>query len=181
MRLFTVGLVACVLSACQTAPYSAADAEVDAPLLTEDRRIYLLSELDRQREIWKQNKPENYKYTITNTCFCFPSPERGPNEIFVENEKVVNRIYRGEALDGYGSGLELHDGFGEDATINDMFDSIERHLKPEEDSFYGPNPVIDFTVNYDPIRGFPKSIYFDVERVVDEQYTLTVDNFSSIE
>ena len=64
MRLITVGLVVLVLSACQTTAYSTADAQADAPLVTEDRRLYMLAELDRQQELWSNNKPKKYTYKI---------------------------------------------------------------------------------------------------------------------
>ena len=181
MRAFALGLTLIFLTACQTIPYSADDAEADSPILTEDRRVFLLSELNRQRAIWNEKRPRGYKYTKLINCFCFPAPSRGPNEISVIEESVIQRIYVGPTLDGYVKGKEITENFAKRDTIQDIFKSVEQHLGPPEERFSGPDNVVNFTVEYDPIWGFPNKIFYDAEQVVDEQYTLTARNFTVIE
>ena len=54
---------------------------------------------------------------------------------------------------------------------------MEDHLNPEANTFYGREQTVYFTVEYDPIWGFPKEISFDVDRILDEQYVLTAEQF----
>jgi len=150
------------LTACQTIPYSADDAEADSPILTEDRRVFLLSELNRQRAIWNEKRPRGYKFSVIE-------------------ESVIQRIYVGPTLDGYVKGKEITENFVKRDTIQDIFKSVEQRLGPPEERFSGPDNVVNFTVEYDPIWGFPNKIFYDAEQVVDEQYTLTARNFTVIE
>ena len=181
MRNFTVSLGLVFLAACQTTPYSTADAEADSPLLTEDRRLFLLSELERQKRLWAENVPQKYSYQITTECFCFPAPARGPNEIRVENNIILSRIYLGNPRDGYTTGTEISENLTGSVAILDVFNSIERHLGPPEQRFGGPDVVVNFTVDYDSIWGFPNKIFYDAVPVVDEQYTLTIEDFTAIQ
>ena len=181
MKRIASCLIFVVLAACQTGPYSALSAEADTPLLTEERRKYMLAELEVQRALWSRNTPQKYIYQTKNGCFCFPFPATGPNQIRVENGRVVSRVYLGKTEDGFITGQEIEPGSRFTYSIEDLFEIIDGHLKPQsEDSFY-QDSKINFTVEYDAILGFPKEIFFDAEQVLDEQYTLNVEQFTVIE
>jgi len=172
-----IGLPLVFLAACQSNPYSAADAEIDSPILTEDRRTFLMSELEGQRAKWNERRPRSYKYIKLNNCFCFPAPSRGPNEISVVEGSVIQRIYVGPTLDGYAKGTEITENFARNDTVQDLFETVEQHLGPADERFSGSYNVVNFTVEYDPVWGFPNKIFYDAEQVVDEQYTLTARDF----
>lgn len=181
MKGFSLAVGLLLLTACQTTPFSADDEKAVSPLLTEDRRAYLLLELDRQRDIWNQKKPINYKYVVLTNCFCFPAPRRGPIEISVMDENIVRRIYSGLTSDGYKSGDVVSKNLTGNVAISDLFESVQKHLVSPNQRFGGPDIKVNFTVGYDPIWGFPSKIFFDAEQVLDEQYSLTIQDFTVVE
>ena len=168
------------LSACALNPeYTSLDAFAEEPLLTENRRLFMIAELKAQRVLWAEKAPENYSYTISNNCFCPRGMETGPNDIRIEDHQIVGFAYQEDSQLGYVGNSSNQNSYKLDYKVSEVFDIVDRILS-QNDS----NPLLVdkksetyFVVKYDDKTGFPVEVSHSVERVLDGHSSIRIENF----
>ena len=125
-----------------------------------------LRKLIFNRRLWKKQNISNYRYTLSNSCFCIPEA-RGPVIIEVRNGETVS-------VTSEATGEEVNpDFFQRFDTILELFDVIRDAINRRADSL---------DVRYDARLGYPTNISIDYDvRIADEELFLSVTNFEVIE
>jgi len=170
VRLIALSLFGLSLSACAGSPqYTSSNALSDESLLTEDRRKFMVAELNSQREIWVKNTPKNYTYSISNHCFCPRGYETGPNNIRVKNHQIVSVIFQEDSKIGYIGNPRDRSDYKLDNSIVEMFDLVGKILEPNGDNSWSKykDREVYFAVKYDKIMGFPIEISHHIEDIID--------------
>jgi hypothetical protein len=184
VRVVASSLIGFSLAACAATPdYTSSDALSEAPLLTKERRAYMVSELEIQKKVWIKNSIQNYSYTISNACFCPRGFGTGPNDIRVENDKLVSVVFQENSQIGYIESSTNQSAYKLDNSIIEMFDLVEKLLKPD-----GSNPwLMDeeretyLVVKYDEKMGFPSEVSHSVQNVMDGNTSIRIENFAVLE
>jgi hypothetical protein len=118
-------------------------------------------QLKINRDLWNQQNLSNYRYTLTNSCFCI-SEARGPVVIEVRNGKMTSIT---NAATNQPANPELFQKYD---TIPKLFDLIGDAIAKEVDSL---------TVEYNPTLGYPTQINIDFSsQIADEELFLTIEN-----
>lgn len=115
------------------------------------------------RRLWKQQNILNYRYTLTNSCFCV-TEARGPVIITVRNGITTS-------IKSVATGKEVSNPefFERYKTIPKLFNVILDAIARKADS-------ID--VQYNTKLGYPTQINIDYNRqTADEELYLTIENF----
>jgi len=185
MRLFVISLISLSLIACTSSPPNTSSDNEN--LLTETRRVAMLSELRKQKDIWAGHALNRYAYTISIKCgLCIPGPNTGPNRLTFENNMIVDQKYMGMTVtnfrtgkEEYVSGQELPIDFGKNDTIEELFNDISILLKKEstiaEQKHAEKNVYL--TIEYHQKFGFPLKIFRSERKVFDGAYRINVENF----
>ncbi|MCC5636519.1 DUF6174 domain-containing protein [Nostoc sp. CHAB 5844] len=115
------------------------------------------------RRLWNEQNIRNYRYTLTNGCFCLPEA-RGPVVITVKNG--ITTSIKSVATGKQVSNPEFFERF---KTIPKLFDVIADAIADKADN-------ID--VQYNPKLGYPTQIAIDYDfQIADEELYLTIENF----
>jgi Family of unknown function (DUF6174) len=130
-------------------------AIVDSDLL-EQLRLYR-----KNRRLWNQQGIRNYRYTLSNSCFCIPEA-RGPVIIEVRNG-ITTSITSKET--GQPVNPEF---FQQYDTIPRLFNVIRNAIARRADNL---------DVEYDSKLGYPTQINIDYSfQIADEEVFLTIEN-----
>lgn len=151
----------------------------DDPILTIHRRIVLQKELEKQKTLWSSSNPGNYRYILEADCFCW----NGPNEIYVENNKIERIIYLGQDFYGIKNGDELSLDHALTSTVEELFDNIQGALEGKNlvlEQAQRKHAVEKFSVIYDEQYGFPIRISYDWVGPVDDEYIITLREFEAL-
>jgi Family of unknown function (DUF6174) len=114
------------------------------------------------RELWNRQNISNYRYTLSNSCFCIPDA-RGPVIIEVRNGQTVSitSVATGQPADPQF--------FQQYNTIPKLFNVIRDAIQRQADN-------LDVTYNHK--LGYPTQINIDYEtQIADEELFLTIENF----
>ncbi len=131
-----------------------------SPLVTDSN----LGQLRINRRLWKQQKIANYRYTLTNNCFCIPEA-RGPVIIEVRNGITTS-------ITSADTGLPVNSElFQKYSTIPKLFNLIKDTINRGQSSL---------SVEYNPKLGYPTQINIG-NLAADAGVFTTVENFEEIE
>ncbi len=122
-------------------------------------------QLRMNRRLWNQQNISNYRYTLSNSCFC-TSEARGPVIIEVRNGSTTS-------ITNAGTGQPVNpELFQKYSTIPKLFDVIQNAQSHKASSL---------TVQYDPRLGYPTQINIDYNsQIADEEVYLTIENLQEI-
>jgi len=151
--LILLTVFAVVLAACS----AGAQAEGNPPQENQ-------SEIERNKEKWRDAKISHYRYKLHLTCFCAFSQDM-PLVIEVMDGEIVSMEYQnGNPIDA--TNRELFERF---STIDRIFSELEADLAGAAD---------EVTVTYDPTYGFPVEVTIDyVKEATDDELYLTISDF----
>jgi hypothetical protein len=118
------------------------------------------SDLEINRQKWRNNGFASYTMTMSRVCFC---GDVGPWNVVVVNDSVV-------------SATRVADGRAADTrflpTINKLFDFVDEAIK---------KPAAKIESRYDPARGFPREINYDGSlNIADDELFYTVSNVAAL-
>ena len=125
------------------------------------------SEIERNKEEWRDANISHYRFNLNISCFCVFSQEM-PLIIEVMDGEVVSMEYqKGNEIDT--TNRELFERY---ATVDRIFSELEADLAGAAD---------EVTVTYDVTYGFPTqaTINFAKEATDDELY-LTISDFEAL-
>ncbi len=104
--------------------------------------------------------PDNYAYTVSLKCFCYPV---GPFDIEIRNAEIVS--FESSEFDV----AELSDESKESFTIDNL------HIRLL--NFLAEDPFTSEVINH-PIYGFPMDVFIDpVENIADEEWGYEITDF----
>lgn len=120
----------------------------------------LASEIEANREIWRQLGPASYQYGIQRICFCGPDAI-GPVRVTVQDGTVVSRVYT-------DSGTPVPDDF------EPLFPDVEGLYEVLLDALERDAAQIDVT--WDSVTGLPSEFFIDYnEQIADEEVGFRID------
>ncbi|MBE9206570.1 hypothetical protein IQ244_08585 [Nostoc sp. LEGE 06077] len=124
-----------------------------------------VANLIKSRRLWNQQNIRNYRYTLSNSCFCAPAA-RGPVIITVKNGIATSiTTTTGEPV----SNPEFFERY---KTIPKLFNVIADAIARKADR-------ID--VQYNRKLGYPTQISIDYSfQQADEELFLTIENFQAL-
>lgn len=120
--------------------------------------------LTASRATWQAQRPADYRFTYTRTCFC-PPQYRGPFEVTVRGGEVTDVAYKGE-------GEPVDRPLTEYQTVDDLFALIAEAYERD---------AARVDAAYDPATGQPTNIYIDYnEQMADEEVGFTVESVQPV-
>lgn len=125
-----------------------------------------LRRLQFNRNLWNQRNISNYRYTLSNSCFCLPDA-RGPVVIEVRNGQTtsITSVATDQPVDP-----QLFFAYD---TIPKLFDVIQDAIKRR---------AYSLNVRYNPRLGYPTQLDIDYSsQIADEEVYLTIENFEIIQ
>jgi len=125
------------------------------------------SEIERNREKWRDANISHYRFNLNIGCFCVFSQDM-PLVIEVRDGQVVSMEYQnGNPIDA--GNREFFERF---ATIDRVFAEVDADLAGAAD---------EIVVTYDQTYGFPAQVNIDyVKEAIDEELALTVSGFEAL-
>lgn len=116
------------------------------------------------RKQWVDHLPASYSFTWMQSCECIGDMTRPirisvtagqlTNAVFVDDQAAVGEPVRRYLL-----------------TIDGVFDKIQDAIDQD---------AAEITVDYDPARGYPRSVFVDYSRqVADEELSLQISDFAA--
>ncbi|HLF74529.1 MAG TPA: DUF6174 domain-containing protein [Anaerolineales bacterium] len=125
------------------------------------------SEIERNREKWRDANISHYRFNLNIGCFCVFSQDM-PLVIEVRDGQVVSMEYQnGNPIDA--GNREFFERF---ATIDRVFAEVDADLAGAADKI---------VVTYDQTYGFPAQVNIDyVKEAIDEELALTVSGFEAL-
>ena len=125
------------------------------------------SDLTTNEKLWKDQKLQNYDFTLERQCFC-PEDWRGPVNIEVRDGVAVSVAY-------VSDGTAVTEGkFDSVDTINKLFTLLNNAFTGKGDFDQKADSV---DVTYDEQMGYPIMLYIDVSQLMaDEEQGYTVTN-----
>ncbi len=105
----------------------------------------MLTEMTRQQETWKSNKPLSFRYVVRRSCFC--GPEASTPYIATEERGHKTAEYRVEIEFGAGEFLKSPHN---PVWISDIYSELTDALASDDD------PMIE--ASYDSQLGYPVSV-----------------------
>nr|WP_224093435.1 DUF6174 domain-containing protein [Nostoc sp. MS1] len=164
MRLSTSVSLGLLLFLSMTAP------TMSQPAVAKPQLVALSNLSTRQlyfnRNLWNKQNISNYRYTLSNSCFCIPEA-RGPVIIEVRNGQTtsITSVATGQPVNS-----EYFQNYN---TIPKLFNLIQDAIARQASSL---------TVNYDTRRGYPTQINIDYSaQIADEELFLKIENFQVIQ
>ncbi|WP_445634235.1 Beta-lactamase-inhibitor-like PepSY-like domain-containing protein [Nostoc sp. DSM 114161] len=118
------------------------------------------------RNLWNKQNISNYRYTLSNSCFCIPEA-RGPVIIEVRNGEttLITSVATGQPVEN----RELFQNYN---TIPKLFNLIQDAIARK---------ASNLDVNYSPKLGYPTQINIDYNsQIADEEIYLTIENLEQI-
>ncbi|KYC38043.1 hypothetical protein WA1_37435 [Scytonema hofmannii PCC 7110] len=125
-----------------------------------------LRRLRFNQNLWNERNIVNYRYTLSNSCFCIPDA-RGPVIIEVRNGQTtsITSVETGQPV----SNPEF---FQQYDTIPKLFNVIQDAIKRRAESV---------NAQYNAKFGYPTQISIDYSaQIADEEVYLTIENFAEI-
>lgn len=120
------------------------------------------SDLAAARKRWDENRPDTYRVTITQSCFCLDEVTE-PRTVTVTGDEVTD--VDPPIPDDIGFELEP-------LTIGALFGILERAVVEAD----------ELNVTYNEAYGFPESIDIDwIEDAVDDEVSYTAQSFEELE
>ena len=125
------------------------------------------SEIEQNKEAWRDANISHYRYELFISCFCAFNEDM-PLLIEVQDGKVVSMEFQsGKEIDP-----SLNELFDKYATIDRIFAEVEAGLNGAADNV---------VVKYDPTYGFPTEVTIDVEQqAADDELYLTISHFEQL-
>jgi hypothetical protein len=121
-----------------------------------------LQQLRTNRRRWNQQNIGNYRYTLTNSCFCIPEA-RGPVVITVQNGITTS------ITTTTGEPVSNPEFFARFNTIPKLFNVIADAIARRADNI---------EVTYNSQFGYPTDIAIDYDfQIADEELFLTISDF----
>lgn len=121
------------------------------------------SELTEARERWRQNRPANYRLTLSVGCFCAFPPQ--PIEIDVQGDSVIARRVR-------STGAPL------DPNLARSFPSVDGLFAIVAEARARNAQTLQ--VSYDPALGYPSTVFIDYRgAIADDEISYTVASVES--
>ncbi|MCC5636771.1 DUF6174 domain-containing protein [Nostoc sp. CHAB 5844] len=123
------------------------------------------TQLKVNRQLWNQQKLNNYSFTFSRSCFCLPKATQ-PVVITVRNGQVasIKAVNNNEPVD---------------AELFQQYNSIPKLFGIIEDAI--ARKAANLTVKYDPKFGYPTQINIDYDQqVADEELYLTISNLEPL-
>ena len=125
------------------------------------------ADLQRNRELWEQNKPRSFRYTVDRSCFC--SAEITTPYVATEERGLRRAAFRTEVESSIGEFLDAPE---QPIWIDDIFAEIGEAVASDLD------PAID--VRYDPDYGYP--LVADIRYPMPDAYfKYEVEDFEVLE
>jgi len=119
--------------------------------------------LGSARTHWMNQLPSSYSFTWTQSCYCIPDMTR-PIRITVASGQITSAVF---ADDQQAVGDPVRRNL---QTIDGVFDKIQAALDQGAD---------EVTVDFDPTRGYPRSVFVDYSRqAADEELLLQISDFT---
>ena len=122
------------------------------------------SEIEQNKEKWRDANIPHYRYELVLSCFC----------VFNEDMPLII-----EVQDGKVGSMEFQSGKEIDPSLRELFDkyaTIDRLFAELEADLNGAADKVD--VEYDPTYGFHTKASIDfVEEAVDDELYLSSSNF----
>ena len=117
------------------------------------------------RDLWNRQNISNYRYTLSNSCFCIPDA-RGPVVIEVRNGQTTS-------ITSVATGQPVNPEFFQNyKTIPKLFNLIQDAINRKASSL---------NVQYSAGFGYPTKIDIDYNsQIADEEIYLTIENFKKI-
>ncbi|MEH2325667.1 MAG: DUF6174 domain-containing protein [Nostoc sp.] len=125
----------------------------------------LQKRLEFNRRFWNQQNISNYRYELSNSCFCI-SDARGPVVIEVRNGQTTS-------ITSVATGKPVNrEYFQNYNTIPKLFDVIQDAINRK---------AFSLNVRYNARFGYPTQIDIDYNsQIADEEKYLTIENFKVI-
>jgi len=125
------------------------------------------SEIERNKEEWRDANISHYRFNLNISCFCVFSQEM-PLIIEVMDGEVVSMEYqKGNEIDT--TNRELFERY---ATVDRIFSELEADLAGAAD---------EVTVTYDVTYGFPTQATIDfAKEATDDELYLTISDFEAL-
>ena len=124
---------------------------------TSNTEIVFEDEVSINLKKWENKKISNYQFTLQISCYCIEEYTL-PKQVVIKNNKIFS----------------VDDVFY--AEVNDpSFKTMEGYFKYIRNK-QSENPIQE-SLNFDPIRGYPTYIYFDISKMIaDEEIGYTISN-----
>lgn len=126
--------------------------------------------LEAAERQWAATGVNDYRFTLTNNCFCVP-PFSGPIEIVVVDGTAVSMTLGPDSWDPSWAGSTVPPEQAEwiAATADELFETIRTAIGQK-----------DFRAVYDAATGFPVEFYSDpLPDAVDDEYGFTTAAFEA--
>ncbi|MEA5536472.1 DUF6174 domain-containing protein [Crocosphaera sp. XPORK-15E] len=124
----------------------------------------LITELQKNRELWRSQPLKNYQYNYQQQCFC-PSPGNTPLKVSVKNGKITQVI-----------DLKTNQAIADltyPKTIQQLFQIIAEAIEKK---------AYEILVTYHSTLGYPTRIAIDYQKMLaDDEVTYTVENLSKLD
>lgn len=155
-------------AACSSSRPEAVPARVDS-LRAEPALLGTANDgpqaLAASRARWEAQRPGDYRFTYTRSCFC-PPQYRGPFDVTVRGGAVADVAYEGE-------GEPIDRPLTEYQTVDDLFALIA-------EAYARDAARVDAT--YDPTTGQPTEVYIDYnEQMADEEVGFTIESIRPVD
>ncbi|WP_340139631.1 DUF6174 domain-containing protein, partial [Trichormus variabilis] len=163
MRLFTTIGLGFLLSLSVNLP-AMSESIVQIELLSARPNLNS-RQLIFNRRLWNSKNISNYRYTLSNSCFCIPEA-RGPVVIEVRNGQTtsITAVNPGQAVNPQF--------FQKYNTIPKLFNVIQNAIQSQASSL---------DISYNHKFGYPTQINIDYNsQIADEELFLTIENFEVI-
>lgn len=117
------------------------------------------------RRLWSSKNIYNYRYTLSNSCFCL-AEARGPVVIEVRNGQTTS-------ITAVNPEQPINPQFFQKySTIPKLFNVIQDAIKRQ---------AFSLNISYDHQLGYPTQISIDYNsQIADEELFLTIENFEVI-
>ncbi|MBD2344190.1 DUF6174 domain-containing protein [Anabaena subtropica] len=114
------------------------------------------------RQLWDSKNISNYRYRLSNSCFCLPEA-RGPVVIEVRNGQTIS-------ITSVNPDQVINPQFFQQySTVPKLFNVIQDAIKRQ---------AFSLNISYDHKFGYPTEISIDYNsQIADEELFLTIENF----
>ncbi|MBD2489561.1 DUF6174 domain-containing protein [Aulosira sp. FACHB-615] len=158
MRLpITIGAILVASLSFNAPVFSASPVQVVQTLPNSNLKQLIINE-----KLWNRQDIKNYRYTVTNNCFCAPE-FRGPSIIEVRNGITVSIT---NAATGQAVNPSLLKPY---STVPRLFNLIRNAIRESS----------ELTVTYNPQRGYPTQINIG-NLAADAGIFTTISNFEKL-
>ncbi|MBD2773603.1 DUF6174 domain-containing protein [Iningainema tapete] len=124
-----------------------------------------LGQLKINRRLWNQQRISNYRYILTNSCFCIPDA-RGPVVIEVRNGITTS-------ITNAATGQPVNPDFFQ------KYDTIPKLFNLTKKAIVGG--AFSVNVQYDSTLGYPTQINIDYNsQIADEEIYLSIKDLQEI-